>query len=296
MDISLIVSTRDRCQQLSRHLDGVRAISSERLWEIIIVDNGSVDKTATVVQEFISTAPAPVSFVSDPRPGKSNALNMAVGIARGDIVAFTDDDCYPAADFIDRVWAAFQDPKLGYITGRILLHDPTDHPGAISESTEPFTFPGRSFLHAGSVMGANMAFRRSVLLNIGGFDPLFGPGAPFHAAEDVEIASRASAMGWTGQYHPEVIVRHHHERKAPEFARLLKRYSIGIGAYHMKLLLEGHEVAWFVKSVCTIRRRSRWHHASVWWETVGAAMYVYRISAMQLLPVSSRNSLMNKQI
>ena len=275
MDISLIVSTRDRCRQLGAHLRSVRHIIFDRPWEIIIVDNGSSDETAAVVREFISSAPATVSFLSEPRPGKSNALNKALAIAQGEIAVFTDDDCYVERDFLERVWSAFRNPKVGYITGCILLHDPGDYRVAVKESNEPLTFSGRSFLHTGSVIGANMAFRRSVLAQIGGFDPLFGPGSPFYAGEDVDVASRASAIGWMGQYRPEIIVRHHHGRKASDFAHLAKGYSIGRGAYHMKLLLRGHEVKWFLRSVCSLPRRMRRYRRLIIWETFGAAMYFY---------------------
>src|SRR6516164_7425898 len=56
MEISLIISTRDRCQQLVRCLQSVRDITFERPWELIVVDNGSVDETASVVRQFFASA------------------------------------------------------------------------------------------------------------------------------------------------------------------------------------------------------------------------------------------------
>jgi hypothetical protein len=214
----------------------------------------------------------PVVYVLEPRPGKSNGLNTALGIAHGESLAFTDDDCYPAPDFLSQVGSAFDDPSVGYITGRIMLYDPTDQPVTINESTTPLTFPGRSFLGAGQVQGANMAFRRSVLLDIGGFDPVFGAGTLF-AGEDLEAAGRASVLGWRGQYCPEVIVTHHHRRKALDVPRLMKFYGLGLGAYHMKLLLRGREFLWFALSVYQIRRRYRFTPTMVLWEPVGAIKY-----------------------
>jgi GT2 family glycosyltransferase len=199
---------------------------------------------------------------------------MGVAIASGEILAFTDDDCYPAPDFLDRIWSAFEDPSLGYIGGRILLHDPGDYPITINESTTLRTFPGKSFISAGMIHGANMAFRRRVLLEIGGFDPLFGPGTLF-ICEDVDAASRASAIGWKGQYRPEVIVRHHHGRKAADAAGVMKSYDIGRGAYHMKLLLRGHKFLWFAQSLYQLRWRYKASRGAVLWEPVGAAKYIY---------------------
>ena len=275
MDVSLIICTRDRCQKLVRCLESVQRIAFDRSWEFIIVDNGSTDETAAIVSEFIKTTNVRTIYLSEPKPGKSTGLNTALRVAQGQLLAFTDDDCYPAPDFLSQVWSAFYDPSVGYIGGRIMLHDPADYPITINESMTPRTFPARSFVCAGCVQGANMAFRRRVLLDIGGFDPVFGPGAMFPAAEEIEAVSRASAMGWKGEYRPEVVVRHHHGRKAAHAAALWKSYAMGCGAYHMKLLLKGHQFLWFARSIYQLRWRCRTSSTFVLWELVGAARYGY---------------------
>ena len=274
MDISLIICTRDRYHQLACCLKSVRRITFDRPWELIIVDNGSTDETAAVVREFIKTANVRAICLFEPTPGKSNGLNTALKTATGQILAFTDDDCYPAPDFLSQVWSAFDDPSVGYIGGRIMLHDPADYPITINESVTPRTFPAGSFVCAGCIEGANMAFRRRVLLDIGGFDPLFGPGTPF-IAEEIDAVGRASALGWKGEYHPEVVVRHHHGRKAADAAALCKSYAMGRGAFHMKLLLRGHQFLWFARSVYQMRWRYRTSPTTVLWELVGAAKYSY---------------------
>ena len=83
-----------------------------------------------------------------------------------------------------------------------------------------------------------------------------------------------------GQYHPEVIVRHHHERKSSDIARMAKSYSVGTGAYYMKLLLSGREFRWFVRGVFQLRHRVKWHGGAffwqtIFWEAVGATRYLY---------------------
>jgi glycosyltransferase involved in cell wall biosynthesis len=273
MDVSLIICSRDRCQQLARCLHSVRGITFDRPWELIIVDNGSMDETPIAVERFISTGSIPTRYVLEPKPGLGNAHNAGLAVARGDIIVFTDDDCYPAPDLLNCVWSAFEDPSVGYITGRIMLHDPADHPVTIRESMTPLTYPGRSFVNVGAVAGANMAFRRGVLLKIGGFDPLFGPGSLFNA-EDLDAAGRASAMGWQGQYRPEVIVRHHHGRKESDAPALWKSYGIGAGAYHMKLLLKGREFLWFAQSIYQARQRAALSHRMLLWEPVGGIKYL----------------------
>jgi GT2 family glycosyltransferase len=278
MDVSLIICTRNRSQQLARCLDSLRRITSGIDWELIIVDNGSIDETPDVARKFIRTASVPTHYVLEPKPGLANGHNAGVAVAHGEILAFTDDDCYPAPDFPDRVRSAFEDPSVGFITGRIVLHDPADHPITTNESVIPLTFDARSYIRGGAVQGANMAFRRRVLLDIGGFDPLFGPGSVFNA-EDLDAASRASLRGWKGRYCPEVVVRHHHGRKASDAAPLLKSYWIGRGAYHMKLLLKSHRFLWFARGIYGAFRRWRPHglpvHEATFWQGVGGAQYAY---------------------
>jgi glycosyltransferase involved in cell wall biosynthesis len=266
IDVSLIIGTRDRSQQLARFLESVRRLKFERRWEFIIVDNGSVDKTAALVRDFIAAASIPVAYVFEPRPGLGNAHNAGLKIARGEILAFTDDDCYPAPDFLCRIWSGFEDVTLGYITGRIMLHDSTDYPITINESTTSLTIPARSFIQPGDVQGANMAFRASVLRDIDGFDPLFGPGSLFNS-EDLDVAARASALGWRGEYRPEVVVSHHHGRKKSDIRPLLRSYYIGNGAYRMKLLLHHQRPFWSRPLYWKPRLRA------VLWEAIGAAKY-----------------------
>jgi glycosyltransferase involved in cell wall biosynthesis len=273
MDVSLIICTRNRSEQLRLCLASVNRISFERRWELIVVDNGSVDDTSAVVQKFMRTASVPVTHVFESAPGLANARNAGLKHACGNILAFTDDDCYPENDFLSQVWSAFEDPAVGYITGRIMLHDPTDYPVTVNESATQRTFPQYSFLDVGAVMGANMAFRREVIDQIGGFDPLFGAGSLLESAEDLDAASCASAAGWAGQYRPDVIVRHHHGRKATDITGLQKSYDIGRGAYYMKLLLKGRRFIWFARSVWRMPKRVRWYHGAIGREVVGYARY-----------------------
>ena len=119
-----------------------------------------------------------------------------------------------------------------------------------------------------------MAFRRRVLSEIGGFDPLMGPGTPF-VAEDLDVAGRASAMGWEGRYCPQVIVRHHHGRKLADVPDRFKAYGLGLGAYHMKLLLRGREFCWFAQILWQAPRRYKQSRRMFFWEVVGAARYPY---------------------
>ena len=272
LDISLIICTRNRAGPLQRCLDAVGAIAHRGGWELVMVDNGSTDATADVIHRFAETAVMPVRYVSQPVPGLSNARNAGLAAATGAIIAFTDDDCYPQPDFLDRVADAFADPRLGYVSGRILLHDPTDYPATINESTVPLRFPAGRYLAPGAIKGANLHFRREALDAARHFDPLFGSGALF-PSEDVDTAARVGRMGWDGAYDPAIVVSHHHGRKAADIGSLHKAYDIGRGAYHAKLLIEDKALGEAVRGWRGLPRRVLHRPSTLWWELSGALRY-----------------------
>jgi glycosyltransferase involved in cell wall biosynthesis len=245
-DLALVVCTRDRAERLPATLAALGALRSARPWELVLVDNQSRDATPAVLAAFaagaarapaVPGAPVAVTVLAAPLPGLARARNVGVAAARAPVLCFTDDDCYPAADFLDQWAAVFDDPAVGYGGGRIDLHDPADYPITVRVSPEPVALRPGAYVDAGLIQGANMAFRRAVLSAAGGFDEGLGPGTRFNC-EDVDMAARAAAAGAAGGYFPGPRVRHHHGRRAgPAVDALRRSYTHGRGAYHAALLL-----------------------------------------------------------
>jgi glycosyltransferase involved in cell wall biosynthesis len=218
--VSLLFCTRNRAEQLKSCLEHIARLISSCSWELVIVDNGSTDDTGRILSEYAAITPFPTVILYEGRAGKSRGLNQGLRVARGEIIALIDDDCYVEPDYIDRVLEIFEDPRIGFAGGRVELFDPTDFPMTIKTSTERELLPPRSYVEGGWVLGANMMFRRRVLEAIGGFDVDFGPGTPF-IAEDPDAQARASFAGWWGLYTPDVVVAHHHGRKAKDIPKSL---------------------------------------------------------------------------
>ncbi len=233
--ISVVICTRDRASALRGCLNALAATDCDpRRWELIVVNNGSNDETDDVVHAFAHEVPFRATVVYERRPGLSYARNTGVSASRAPVVAFTDDDCYVAPDFVRQTVAAFRNRKYGFIGGRVLLHDPSDAPETIKEDEEAAEVPAYSIVRPGFIHGANMAFRREVWDAVGGFDTLLGSGTRF-VADDVDFLGRAAAAGWGGAYLPGPVVRHHHGRKpGADVARLRTTYARGRGAYYIK--------------------------------------------------------------
>ncbi len=251
--LALVVCTRNRAHQMRKCLDHLDALPLMPSWQLVMVDNGSTDETASVIDEFRQRSRHEVTHVLEPTPGLGRARNSGWMAAEAPIVSFTDDDCYPDHDFIAAVLSAFDaDPTLGFLGGRIVLYDPTDYPITVQEHPDRIELPPGRFVPAGLIQGANFSMRRAALESIGGFDNRFGAGALF-ACEDVDAVTRASADGWAGAYDPAPLVYHHHGRKTSvEADRLMREYDRGRGAYYMKCLLNPRTRASALR--CWVRR------------------------------------------
>ena len=174
-DFSVIICTRNRASGLHACLERIAQMTYAGTWEMVLVDNDSTDQTPEVLQRFIRGAPVPAVVVHKKRPGLGAARNAGLAMARGRLLAFTDDDCYPAADWLSEARRAFDaHPDAGVVGGRILLFDPTDAPYTIQEHNRLERLPPRSFIIPGFIQGANFVVARAVVERIGGFDARLG--------------------------------------------------------------------------------------------------------------------------
>jgi glycosyltransferase involved in cell wall biosynthesis len=258
IEISVVICTRNRARQLHACLERFERQRTTVCWELLIVDNASTDDTRSVADAFIKGLDLPASTLFEGARGNGAGRNAALPWARGTVIGFTDDDCYVADDYVEQLACTFRSHAVDYIAGRILLFDPDDAPVTIAESTIPFDVPGNRPVPGAFVQGANMAFRREPLLRQGGFDPVFGAGARF-AGEDWEVAMRVSDAGGAGRYEPNVLVWHHHGRKAPDVPALWRFYFIGEGAMFAKTLLHSRfKWAAFKMLLAALRAQYTW--------------------------------------
>lgn len=266
--LSLVICTRNRADRLGSCLDAVAEIRSSRPWETVVVDNASTDDTARVVADARETFPVPLRLIEERVPGVSRARNSGWRSASGAIVAYTDDDCYPAPDLVDAILSHFDRERgLGFLGGAVLPYDPRDAPVTFVAVSEPVKFRPRAFVTPGLLISANLAFRREVLEAIGGFDVAFGYGAGFAGGrmdavvEDADAAARAAADGWRGCYDPRVVVHHHHRRRpGPEVDDIRRAYDVGRGAFFAKCALDRrmrrrYVTGWFRLTTGRFRRR-----------------------------------------
>jgi glycosyltransferase involved in cell wall biosynthesis len=246
MYISVIVATRDRAASLAALLESGEKLqpAGDLEWELIVVDNGSRDTTPALLEAWSGRDGLPLIALTEPAPGKPRALNRALTVARGDVIAFTDDDCILPPGWLDDIRAVFDaDPALDGFGGRVELHDAGDAALTTRSGRERvlLTSPRRQFT---LLIGCNMALRRHCLDALGRFDPLVGPGAPVGSGNDADIVYRAFRAGYRLSYEPGVVVYHHHGRRSEaDIAALRQRYLRGRGGFYYKFIRRGDGLA-----------------------------------------------------
>jgi glycosyltransferase involved in cell wall biosynthesis len=235
--VSVIICTRNRANALRSSLDSVgRAIKSAAPIpvQLVVVDNGSTDGTSDVVRSWANEVDVPVTLVFEKRPGLATARNAGVRGAKGEILAFTDDDCQMAETYISLLleeYARHTGPVI--IGGRVDLGDPADLPMTIKTDAEPAEFDGHN---VGSfLIGANLTMSRAAWNTVGEMDERFGAGTALKASEETDYLYRAFLAKIPLLYRPQLRVLHFHGRRTQSDVKQLWRdYSIGNGALFAK--------------------------------------------------------------
>ncbi|GAA5200933.1 glycosyltransferase [Microbacterium jejuense] len=223
-DITVIVCSRNRPAMLRGALAAILAASPEAA-EVLVVDSASDGPDTRTAAEA-----AGVACVRSAR-GLSVARNAGITASRRPIVVFTDDDCRPTEGWIERLLVCFDDDEVGAATGRMLDH--TEAADAPYSRAERYRTP-ISGIDAGH--GAVMAFRRELLLRLGGFDDVMGAGQRLAGAEDLDIFVRILRAGSDVVHDARCVVLHANTREGEAYVQLHRGYGLGLGALTGKWL------------------------------------------------------------
>jgi GT2 family glycosyltransferase len=212
--ISVIVCTYNGSRTIRDCLQALKKLDYPD-FEVIVVDDGSTDGVARIVREH------DVRLISTPNCGLSSARNTGLAAATGEIVAYVDDDAYPDVHWLKYLAATFET---------------TDHAGVGGPNIPPLVCgpiadcvanaPGGpvhvllSDRVAEHIPGCNMAFRKTRLEAIGGFDPRFRI-----AGDDVDVCWRLQERGWTLGFHPAALVWHHRRNSLRAYWKQQRGYG-----------------------------------------------------------------------
>jgi glycosyltransferase involved in cell wall biosynthesis len=240
--ISVIVCTRDRPRLLRRCLEALSRLTYTA-YQVVVVDNASRDdSTAEVVSA------TPFRYAREDRPGLNWARNRGAAEARYDIIAYIDDDARADPGWLDGIADAFADSRVSAMTGLVLPLEMESEAqrlfevySGMSKGAQPRLFQ-RAWMRPREVIaahamgvGTNMAFRRSALELVGGFDTALDVGTPACGGGDLDLFHRLVGAGLTLRYEPRALVRHEHRRGLDELQRQIYCNGRSYGVYLIKV-------------------------------------------------------------
>ena len=235
--ISVVVCTRNRAERLRRMLASLHEMVAPAAaeWEVVVVDNNSRDGTRDVVTDFARNARMPARYFFEGRQGLSWARNAGVRVSRGDVIAFTDDDCLADPLWLSQIDAEFRaDAAVAVVGGRVELHEPRDQRVSVRPHRERALVKSLPEIMT-LMIGCNMSCRRRLLDDVGYFDVRFGSGARIPAAEDWDFVYRWYKAGAKIVFSPDVLIFHDHGRRSDAQVESLRRgYAIGRWAFYCR--------------------------------------------------------------
>ncbi len=308
MKISVILCTYNRGQSLARALNSVavQTLPNSVDWEVLVVDNNSSDQTREVVEESCHRYPGRFRYVFEPQQGLSRARNAGIREARGDVLAFMDDDVTVAATWLQSLTASLHDGKWAGAGGRILPEETFSPPRWLAMGS-PYYMGGALFAHfdlgdnphelSQAPHGTNMAYRKEVFEKYGGFRTDLGRcGSNTMSNEDTEFGRRLMSAGERLWYEPSAVVYH----PVPE-DRLRKEYFLawwfdhgqatvrevvirrdiwGIPPHYLDMLKYG-AVVFPIRALrwaLDFKPQRRFHRKCRLWMTVGMIKESYRLA------------------
>jgi glycosyltransferase involved in cell wall biosynthesis len=240
-NVSVVVASRDRAGELDSCLTTIRCLDPPP-GELVVADSASrqPEETAAVAARHGAR------LVRLERPGLSRARNAGAREARGDVLAFIDDDCRVDPGWLHAICAGFEDDEVLAVTGQLLpaeLATPAqrvflsyfhmDLRGFVPRRFEPGGRPSPYWPLDSWRMGSggNLAVRRGALLQEGGFSLALGLGTPARGGEDLFLLWRLMERGAAVVYRPDALAWHRHHRQWADLERVLFGYGAGHAAY-----------------------------------------------------------------
>jgi O-antigen biosynthesis protein len=253
--LSIVIAT---CANPGMTISCVKSILSavREPFEIVVVENRPDGSTVAAALAAAFPGEERVRYVEERRPGLSSARNAGLAAARGELVAFTDDDVHVDACWDSAVRAAFAaSPASDCVTGLILPRELETPAQLLDERFASFGkgFDSRTYSldqpppdqplfpytagYFGS--GANMTFRTAAIRDLGGFDRALGTGTLARGGEDLDICIRLLHSGRKLTYEPAAMVWHRHPDTFAAVRRQVFGYGVGLGAMLAKHVVVG---------------------------------------------------------
>jgi len=238
--ISALVCTCSRDRLVVDTVSSILA-NAHPNFELVIVDQSKDDQTRKALRPFF--ADPRLRYLKVATIGKGSALNAGLRESKGSVIGITDDDCTVPPNWLETFASIFAtQPKVAvaFCCVEAGEHDRTAGfvPDYVRTGERMLTSTHDARLVQG--LGAGIAVRRNMIGEIGGFDPMLGPGSKFPSCDDRDIAIRALLARYHVYETSRIAVRHFGFRTWQQGRQLARRDFFAIGAAYSKFLRCGH--------------------------------------------------------
>lgn len=169
---SIVIMTHNRCGVLERTINGMLNLKYSGLYEVIVVNDGSEDRTADLLKEYESK----IKVINEQRMGPCAARNNGIRASKYPFVVIMDDDCIPDRDWLTKLMVGFVDDKIAVVSAFSMLG------------------------------GTSTAFRKDVLIKVGMYDEEY-----FYYREDTDLIFRILDNGFKVNFVGDAEYEHVHE-------------------------------------------------------------------------------------
>ena len=235
MHLSVVMPTRNRGGRIVPAVESVlRQAACD--FELVLVDQSTDGASAAALRASGLDTTGRLVYQRSESVGASRARNEGIARCRGEIIAFTDDDCVVPEDWLESYAELLErEPAAGIAFGPLIAAQsvkagwtPEFHP--VQEGFVSIAGDVRRSLG----VSANLVVRRSVVESVGPFDPILGVGSVFGAGEDTDFAYRALRKGHAVYITRRPSVMHYGQRKGSDLVRVRRAYTAGMVAMAMK--------------------------------------------------------------
>jgi GT2 family glycosyltransferase len=261
--ISVVMPTHNRSASLEQ---GLAALLSQRYpldrYEIIVVNDASTDRTPVLLKTLEETYTGRLRvFHQDRNRGPAAARNRGVAESKGSLVAFTDDDCVVAPNWLEQVQRGYQEPGIVGVGGEVL---PLATDSTIQRYYARYSVIAQPAMQQGQIwylVTANASFKRDCLLEVGGFDETL----TIAGGEDPDICLRLRQLGYRFGYNPQAIVYHNYTSSLSAFLHTFRNYGEGTAFYELRHrdVFLGHHALWSIGMLVWPYRLWRHHQAGL---------------------------------
>jgi glycosyltransferase involved in cell wall biosynthesis len=249
-EITVVLCTKDRPARVASCIRNL-VCQEYPNYEIVVVDNAPTDADAVPAALASLDTNIPVRYVVEPIAGHARGKNTGWRAANADIVAFIDDDEVPDKYWLAEIARGFSaTSNVGCVSGMVLPAELRTQPqlwfeqlaglavvrGFKQEIYQPGHPQSPLWPNPPFGIGGNVAFRRHVLLDIGGYDVAMGLGTPTNGSDDNVVFARTLLGDHTLVYQPTAVIFHFHRDSMADLEKQLHGYAMGTVASYAALI------------------------------------------------------------